>query len=241
MNRKHAISARDLATELLESYIIDNGLEPGERLPSERDLCDMWDLNRTTLRSAIQRLVDSSVLYRRMGSGTFVAPPKFVRNLQDVRGFSEDVRLAGRVPGSQLVYAVLREADKSIVRNLHVPLGTMVFDLKRVRLIDDVPCSIETTIVNTSNCRGVEQHDYECESLFDVLAEEYGITMMSGDERISITALDAGEAALLGMDEGHPAIYKSGLMFDADGNPIICYRTTALSEHVRYATEMFAR
>lgn len=241
MNRKHAISARDIATELLESYITENDLEPGDRLPSERELCAMWNLNRTTLRSAIQRLVDSNVLYSRMGSGTFVARPKFVRNLQDVHGFSEDVRLAGRVPGSRLVYAVLREADKFIVRNLRVPLGTEVFDLKRVRLIDDIPCSIETTIVNTKNCRGLERHDYEHESLFDVLREEFGITMMSGDERISVTALDVSEAELLGMEEGHPAIYKSGLMFDTDNQPIICYRTTALSEHVRYATEMFAR
>ena len=43
------------------------------------------------------------------------------------------------------------------------------------------------------------------------------------------------------MEEGHPAIYKSGFMSDDNGEPVSCYRTTALSEHVRYATEMLAR
>jgi len=241
MNRKHAISSRDLATELIEGYIIDNDLQPDDRLPSERDMCAMWDLNRTTLRNAIQRLVDTGVLYCKMGSGTYVAKPKLVRNLQDVYGFSEAVRLAGRVPGARMVYAVLREADKTVMRNLHVPLGTKIFDTKRVRLIDGVPCSIETTIVNTKNCKGIEQHDFGREALFDVLREAYGIRVTSGDERISITTLDASEAELLGMEEGHPAIYKSGVMMDANDEPIICYHTTALSEYVRYATEMYAR
>ena len=52
---------------------------------------------------------------------------------------------------------------------------------------------------------------------------------------------DAIEAELLNMEEGHPAIYKSGFMSDDNGEPVSCYRTTALSEHVRYATEMLAR
>ena len=241
MSRKHTISSRDLATELVESYIIESGLQPNDRLPSEREMCAMWDLNRTTLRNAIQRLVDSGVLYCRMGSGTFVSPPKLVRNLQDVHGFSEAVREAGRVPGARLVYAVLREADKTIMRNLRVPLGTEVFDVKRVRTIDGIPCSIETTIVNMRGCKGIEQHDFEKESLFDVLYQEYGIRATSGDERISVTTLDAIEAELLNMEEGHPAIYKSGFMSDDNGEPVSCYRTTALSEHVRYATEMLAR
>ena len=89
MKRRHPMSSRDHATELVESYILDMGLRPGDRLPSERDMCRMWDLNRTTLRNAIQRLVSDGVLYCRMGSGTYVAQPKLVRNLQDVKGFSE--------------------------------------------------------------------------------------------------------------------------------------------------------
>ena len=241
MKRKHAMSSRDFATELVESYIIENDLQPDDRLPSERDMCAMWDLNRTTLRNAIQRLVDDGVLYCRMGSGTFVARPKLVRNLQDVYGFSEAVRLAGRIPGSRLLYSGIQVADKAISRKLDVQQGTQVFALKRVRMIDGTPCSIETTIVNMKGCAGIENHDYQRESLFDVLRWDYGIKAMSGDEKISVTTLDAEEAELLGMEEGHSAIFKSGVLADAGGVPIEYYRTITLSELIRYATEMVAR
>jgi GntR family transcriptional regulator len=241
MKRKHEMSSRDYATELIESYIQDAGLKPDDRLPSERDMCAMWDLNRTTLRNAIQRLIDTGLLYSRTGSGTFVAKPKFVRDLKDVYGFSEAVRLAGRVPGSRMISAELREADKYISRHLHVPLGTKVFGLRRVRLIDGIPAGVETAYVNVKLCPGIENHDYEHESLFDVLHLDYGIKIISGDEKLSVTTLDSVEAELLGKEEGHPAIYKSGYTVDADGEPVDCYRTVALSEYVRYATEMTAR
>ncbi len=241
MKRKHPMSSRDFATELIESYILDNGLVADDRLPSERDMCAMWDLNRTTLRNAIQRLVDNGTLYCRTGSGTYVAPPKLVRNLQDVYGFSEAVRQAGRVPGSALVFAELREADKSVARKLRVMLGTEVFSLRRVRFIDGVPCSIETAVVNTARCKGIEGHDFERESLSDVLRWDYGIKIVSGDEKISVTTLDAVEAELLGMEEGHPAFYTSGITVAANGEPVEYYRIVALSEYIRYATEMTAR
>lgn len=160
MKRRHPMSSRDHATELVESYILDMGLRPGDRLPSERDMCRMWDLNRTTLRNAIQRLVSDGVLYCRMGSGTYVAQPKLVRNLQDVKGFSEAVRETGRTPGARLVYCRQCEADKAITKRLHVSLGSPVVELCRVRTIDGVPVAMETTCLNEHLFPDIERYDF---------------------------------------------------------------------------------
>ena len=45
----------------------------GERLPSERDLAEQFDVSRMTLRQAVSLLVEEGVLERRVGSGTFVS------------------------------------------------------------------------------------------------------------------------------------------------------------------------
>lgn len=53
---------------------IDEGIwEIGERLPSERDLAETFEVSRMTLRQAITLLVEEGVLERRVGSGTYVA------------------------------------------------------------------------------------------------------------------------------------------------------------------------
>ena len=45
----------------------------GQRLPSERDLADVYEVSRMTLRQAITLLVDEGILERRVGSGTYVS------------------------------------------------------------------------------------------------------------------------------------------------------------------------
>lgn len=232
------MSSRDFATELLESYIVDNHLTPDDRLPSERELCQLWNLNRTTLRNAIQRLVDDGVLYSRMGSGTYVAHPKMIRNLQDVYGFSAAVRAQGRIPSSRLVWEQLQEADKTTSRRLHVPLGTQIYAIQRVRLIDEMPCSIETTHINTLLCPGIQNHDFGSEALFDVLHDEYGVQAMSGDEKLTVTTLDSVEAELLDVEEGHTAFFQSGVIVDAQDQPIEYFKNVVLSERIRFATEL---
>ena len=74
---------KELATEYLESYILENNLKAHDRLPPERELSQMWNLNRVTLRSAIASMEAAGRLYSVQGRGTMVAP-RFVRTLQNL-------------------------------------------------------------------------------------------------------------------------------------------------------------
>ena len=55
--------------EKLEDFIVVNRLAPNTRIPSERDLCEMWGVSRTTLRQAVDTLVGRGVLYIVNGAG----------------------------------------------------------------------------------------------------------------------------------------------------------------------------
>lgn len=57
----------------IKADVDDGTWKIGQRLPSERDLCDTFDVSRMTVRQAITLLVDEGILERKPGSGTFVA------------------------------------------------------------------------------------------------------------------------------------------------------------------------
>lgn len=238
MRRTYTMSSRDYATELVEGYIADQGLGAGDRLPSERDLCEMWGLNRTTLRSAIKRLIASGTLFSRVGSGTYVSAPKLERDLHDVKGFSEAVTCQGRTPGIVMLSSEVQEANKVTTSKLHVPLGSKVFVLRRLRTIDGLPAMIETTHVSLDLCPGIDDHDFSNDSLFRVMRESYGVVPVEGDEKLSITRLDESEAELLGRPVGSPAFFQTGVLVDAEGVPVEYFKSVVLSERVRFACEL---
>ena len=76
------------ARELLEGFLVEYGLAPGDRLPSERALSQRWGLSRSTLRNALSLMEEDGTLRSRIGAGTFVAPVKYTRSLQGLLSMS---------------------------------------------------------------------------------------------------------------------------------------------------------
>lgn len=236
MTSEYRSRPRDAAAEQIECYIIENGLSAHQKLPSERDMCAMWGFNRTTLRSAIHRLVMEGVLYNRMGAGTFVAPPKLVRNLQDVIGFGSAAQEAGRKLSTSVVSAGLREANKQIAQRMKVPLGHKIFELTRVRGLEDVPVLLETAYLDAQRFNGIESYDFSQHSLYHVLEENYGVRIAHGEEKLNVTYTDEEEAQLLEIPEGAPVIYQTGVVADEDNLPVEYFKSIARSEYIRFAS-----
>jgi GntR family transcriptional repressor for pyruvate dehydrogenase complex len=72
----------DEVTERIRRFVVERALEPGERLPSERELAERFGASRPAVRAALQRLADLGVLETRRGSGSYVAE---IDELADVR------------------------------------------------------------------------------------------------------------------------------------------------------------
>ena len=54
---------REQALEQIMAYILENKLSADDKLPPEREMCQMWGVNRCTLRSAIAALTEQGIVY----------------------------------------------------------------------------------------------------------------------------------------------------------------------------------
>jgi GntR family transcriptional repressor for pyruvate dehydrogenase complex len=74
--RIRPVSKTSISDEIVEQImgLIESGeLQPGQRLPSERDLCVQFGAGRSSLREALRCLSIVGVLHARVGEGTSVA------------------------------------------------------------------------------------------------------------------------------------------------------------------------
>lgn len=230
------ISPKDRATEWIRWFIDEHDLVGGDRLPPERELCEMVGVSRTALRGAIVQLVSEHVLESRQGSGTYVCPPKPVNIFQETYNFSEAVRNVGLTPSSKLVYVRMSDATGDLADSIGLPQGSPLFEIRRVRLADGVPAAIETAYVNYAICPGIERHNFESESLYDVLFEEYGVRVEHGSERISITRLNAEEAELLEVSEGMPVFFERSVEFTDSYVPVEYAKAVIIPSRLRFAS-----
>lgn len=93
--------------ESLVREITDGRFGPGMRIPSERILCRMYGVSRTTVRQTVNDLVHEGRLVRIPAKGTFVAPPKIEQDLAHVIRFSETIAASGRTPRIRIISRTL--------------------------------------------------------------------------------------------------------------------------------------
>lgn len=78
-------------------------MNDGDRLPTEGELSETYGLSRTTIRKAIQALVEESLVVRRRGKGSFVASPPLTYALDRVGAFTDTFTTQGLKPESQIL------------------------------------------------------------------------------------------------------------------------------------------
>lgn len=173
--------------------------QPGDRLPSERDLSRRWRAARMTVRGATDALVAEGLVARRHGSGTYVLTPPVVRFL-GLTSFTQDMRDRGLDPGSRLLDFEVSAADAEIAARLRVAVGDPVQRFTRLRLGSGEPMAIETVAIPAALVPGLAPADLDG-SLYELLASRYRIMPSSADVTIEPTLPDAATRRLLGIPD----------------------------------------
>lgn len=228
----------DEAIEQVESYITQQRLPPHTRLPSERELCALWDMNRTTLRNALQHLMREGIIYSRHGSGTYVAAEKLVCNLQDLSSLSDAVRRAGRRLETRVLEARVIECDKQLVKKMRLPLGHKLFVLTRLRFVDGVPFVIEISHLDYERHPGLEAYDFSSASLYQVLRERYHDQIQQGEEKLGVTYCTEDEARCLELAYNSPVFFLRGTTLDGEGTVLEHFKNIARPDQIRYASSL---
>src|SRR5215471_16882606 len=111
----------------VENVIIDriaNGSFPaGSRLPSEDSLVQEYAVSRTTIRAAIQSLVQRGLVEIRRGKGTFVTHPRITQELTELTGFVDDMQALGRHPTAKILDQQIVAANQLVAHQLALPQG----------------------------------------------------------------------------------------------------------------------
>lgn len=224
------------AIENLENFIAVNRLTANTKIPSERDLCEMWGISRSTLRQAIDILVERGTLYRQYKSGVYVSVPKLVRNMVGVDSMADEMRQQG-VPMSKKIISVRKiEATKQIAKRLKVPLGCMVYEYIKVRKLAHIPSVIETTYMECNKFPDFEKYYNDKTTMGTLIRNVYHERQAIGEEHISITYASEDEAKLLDIEPNAPLFFTSGVTSNENGVPIMYYKQLFRSDRFKFVS-----
>lgn len=221
LNEKSVIPLYYQLIEILKEKIKDGTWAEDLKIPSERELMEIYSVSRSTVRKALNELMIEGLIYKKQGIGTFVSQSKFKQNLIGELSFKQQAISQGLLPNSDVVYAELETTLPDRISNIfNLNSHESAFKIIRVRLIDDIPLILETLYIPYKNAPKILKQDLESMAVFEYLEDdcEFKFTHSTLDiEPIITTEFEAG---YLDVGIGQPALSLERVIY-SDNKAIV--------------------
>jgi len=211
---------------------------PGDQLPTEDTLLERFQVSRITVRRAIQNLVHRGLLEIRRGLGTFVLSPRIEAELTKLTGFVEDMNVAGRKATARVLGQGIVAASARVAERLQVAKGTKVMRIKRVRLADNMPVSLDETYLPLALGRQIVQNDLRLHPIFTLLEERYGVPLIEADYELEAVIASKAVADALQVKAGSPIFQIERISMTTGNQPVDYEVLSYRGDLVRFATKL---
>jgi len=206
--------------ENIEEQINNDIYEKGEKIPSERELCEIYGVSRMTVRLAIDELVKKGKLEKVQGKGTYVLSKSIVQNLNKVYSYSKEMNKQGKISSTKMIKRKIVKADEKLAKKLRVPIGENLLYIERLRLAENVPIMVEKTWFIYNVTPFLMDIDFTKKGLYKTLDEDYGIRFNKAIETFKATQLNSYECRLLNCPNDQHGLLIKRLSYSDD--KIIC-------------------
>ncbi|SHF12560.1 transcriptional regulator, GntR family [Desulfacinum infernum DSM 9756] len=204
---------------VLREQIAAGQFRPGDRLPSESQLCRRYQVSPMTVRRAINLLLEQGVVTTERGRGTFVKPLELggvsfsLDRFQDLLTDRDGARI-------QLLDVRIVEADERVAAELDLPVGDRVIHMQRLFHKNGEPLIYHAHHLIYDPKRPVVEAEMEVTSLYGLLSGSGTSLVKWGRLGVHAAVLDASQARLLRRSEGAPAFYLEHTFYDYEDRPV---------------------
>jgi GntR family transcriptional regulator len=162
------MSEKALLVDRLISEIQEGKYKPNEKLPSENELADLYQVPRMVIRKAYERLQELGYIFSKQGKGSYVQNQKlqipliltgdvsFTEKLKELKYESSTVNLScERIPYDSTIYHTLRAEREEAV-----------YKISRLRIVEDCPIAVHTSFLPQSLFENIDREGKEIDSIF---------------------------------------------------------------------------
>lgn len=205
----------------IEDKILNGTYKRGDFIPSEPELEKNYKVSRTTIRKAINILVNEGYMTIIRGTGTKVSPTKLNVKTSELMSFTELMKMQGMTPSACNIRINRIKPTAEIISALEIMPAEEVYEIYRIRTADEEPISTNTSYIP---CKFIENYDLSLleskQSLYRVLEENFNIIISVTEDTISAIKAHKNLIDILHVGKDDPILKIERRAYDKNNNII---------------------
>ena len=212
---------------------------PGEAIPSEIELANIYDVSQGTVRKAIDDLSAESILVRRQGKGTYVATHneeniqlRFLR-LTSQFGLNEKL-------DNQLISFSKEKATNKLAKILNINPSSTIISVTRILTFNEKPLILDVIKIPAQSFRGLtpEMIIENNGSMYRMYETDFGVRMLRADEKILAITANSETASHLKVQENHPLLSVERISYTYKNKPLEWRLGLCVTDNHFYRSEL---
>lgn len=208
------------------SAINNDELKYGEKIPTEIEIMEQYNVSRITVRRAIEELVEEGYLIKTQGKGTFVIKNKIERkltysykNTQPI-SFTKELELNNIIPSAQVIDLKIIDPIEEFNKMLNINLNDKLIYMKRLSLANNIPTAIEINYFSYTYFEELLNKNLTG-SLYKILEEDFKV-FPNKNLKLELEVVKANDeqSKLLNIPISEPLFLFFGITADNNNNPI---------------------
>lgn len=235
--KKRVLTMDVLLSKELEYMLKTGEYREGMRLPSERQLAEHFGVQRGTIRSALQILLDKGIVISRERSGYFVAPRRIDFNLNAYDSRKAVIEQMGKSSYVKLLTFEKVYVSEKMAAKTALVEDSQVYRIMRLRFANGLPMALERTHIRCDLAPGLSEEDVHNKSIYAALKRKYNIYIARSEEKVTAVYANGLESELLNVSRSRPLMRYEGLVYDRRNRLIEYFDDIILKEKVQFISD----
>jgi len=220
---------------IIKKQIASGDLRPGDRLPSESQLCNFHHVSPMTVRRAINILAEQGVVITEQGRGTFVKSMHFWEATFKL-GRLKELFLDQRETQVKILEARIEHADARVCEKLALKSGQRCLFIRRLVTLQKEPFLYQKEYLIYDPKRPIIESEMQVTSLMGLFEGTNNSSIKHSVLSIEATTLKPEEAHLLNGQESSAAFLLEHLFFDYNDCPVSWGWFVCPGDRLRFTT-----
>jgi GntR family transcriptional regulator len=208
----------------------------GSQIPTEDDLCTVYNVSKATVRMAIAELVRNGYLRKQQGKGTFVSLALPDLGITMKTKLTEDMFGEGVVARKEVLVKGVKVPPED-VRNYLRSEGDIYYILCK-RVVQGEPAYLEESFVPLEVVPDIDEVDVCQTPFYEMMQQRASKKIQKVVQMIEITEMTGDAAAILKSGKGAPMLLLHRLLVGTDGKPLAYTRLMGDGKKYKLQTEL---
>lgn len=223
-----------LIAKEIQRMLEKDGFQVDDKLPSERKLAEQFQVQRLTIRSALQILIQKGIITSKERRGYFVQQKRIPVDLKEFKSTTYLMADLGIERRMKLLEFEVTEVTEHLSGRMMLPVGTKIIRVMRLRYKKDKPISLEKSYLVYELVLGLKEKDLENHSMYQVIREKFNVSIAHSNQKVTVVYANELETKLLKVRLLQPLMKYQGLVYDKQERLIEFFENTMLIDEFEF-------